>query len=81
MLLAAIDKKGNPQVLSPTKSTAGESVLIEGIESKPSQQITIEQFSSLGIKVHKGKASYKGQPLKTKSEEITTDAPEESLVG
>ncbi|MBI4140014.1 methionine--tRNA ligase [Candidatus Woesearchaeota archaeon] len=81
MLLASIDKKGTPRILSPTKSSPGDDVFIDGAVKKAVKQITIEEYSSLGIKVFKGRASYKSSPLKTIHEEIIADAPEESLIG
>lgn len=81
MLLAAVDKKGVPRILSPTKSSPGDMVFVDCAGQKSAKRITIEEFSSLGIKVFRGRASFKGSPLKTASEEIIVDAPEESLIG
>ena len=57
MLLAG--QGGDTVRVLETQATPGTQVTIEGITQKPMQQIDIDTFLALGLKVEKGKPSYK----------------------
>ncbi len=73
MLLAA-DVKGEPKLVFVEKSKAGDKVFVDGIEPKPKQEISIDDFMSIELFTdNKGNVVYNGKKLKTESEEIKAE--------
>jgi methionyl-tRNA synthetase len=70
MLLAA-EKNGKVRLLELEKSKPGEKVYV--IEPRPEKQATIEDFSKIKFEVKNRKIFYKGQTLKTESEDVVVD--------
>jgi len=78
MLLAADDGKKVGLLLS--KDKPGVSVIVEGVDKKPAQEVTLKDFEKLGLESKNGKVYYKGKVLKTKTEEIYVDKNVEGKV-
>lgn len=70
MLLAA-EQGRKVRVLEARQCTAGESVFAQGIAKKPKEQITIEEFLALGMRVGQGVPQWNGRPLRTKHAFLT----------
>ncbi len=71
MLLAA-DRNGKVIPLEP-KSKPGKQVMVTGIVSKPAQQVTIEEFSSIVLTTKNRIVVYKDKPLHTEEGLVTAD--------
>jgi methionyl-tRNA synthetase len=81
MLLAAENKEGLVEVLSPEKSQVGEKITLTGEAAKPLPEITVDDFFSVPIKVEKQNAVAEGKALATRSEEIKTKDVIDGKVG
>jgi len=68
MLLAAEDSDGKVKIIEPQYSELGAQVYVEGIESKPAEEITIDEFFKAKMKVVNHNVEYKGKPVKTAKE-------------
>jgi methionyl-tRNA synthetase len=71
MLLAADDGKDVGVLIS--KSKPGAHVFIDGIEKRPSKELTIKDFAKFELVSKGGKAYYKDRPLKTGEGEVEVD--------
>ncbi len=78
MLLAA-EKDGVIRLLEAPNSKPGEQVFVEGVTPK-TKEINYDEFASITITTKDNKAVYKNQVLRTKTEEISVDRPDNSKV-
>lgn len=81
MLLAAStkDKLG---ILFVNDAGVGSKVELDGVESKPLHEITIDDFSKVDLRLKDGKISYKEHVLKVGDELVKTEkSPEGARVG
>ncbi|NOX71913.1 MAG: methionine--tRNA ligase, partial [Candidatus Micrarchaeota archaeon] len=80
MLLAAESKEGKLGLLT-SKDEPGAQVFVEGIEQKPAKEVNIKEFSKIKMLASDGKILYKGNVMKTKKGEITTDRKVNGPIG
>jgi methionyl-tRNA synthetase len=81
MLLAAENKEGLVEVLSPKKSKVGEKVKLSDEEPKPKKEITVDDFFKVKIEVEKGIVLCEGKAVVTDSEELKTENVIDGKVG
>lgn len=80
MLLAADTKEG-PKLVLAEESKPGDAVFVDGIDSKPKEEITFEDFMKIEIFTNEnGNIDYKGKKLRTDSEEIRANVKEKVRV-
>ncbi|MCX8175304.1 MAG: methionine--tRNA ligase [Candidatus Micrarchaeota archaeon] len=72
-MLLACEKDGKLEVLSVPWAKPGDKVEIEGVESKPLPQITIEQFFSVRMEVRGGTAYADGKRLAVCGRPVKTE--------
>ena len=70
MLLAG-DDGAVVRVLEAPTAKAGEQVFVNGVNSSPETQITIDDVLAAGLAVHDGVPMYKSEALRTKDGEIS----------
>ena len=70
MLLAA-EQDGSVRVLEARQSSIGESVFADKVVKQPKPEITIDEFSVLGLRVGQGVPQWNGHPLRTKQAFLT----------
>ena len=84
MLLAADDKKQKKIVLlEAPNSKPGSIVFFDGIEPKPKEQVVIDEFLDLKLKVKNNKVVselFPNNEMKTESEDIIVNASDGSIV-
>lgn len=78
MLLAAV-KSGRVKLLEAPNSKHGEPVFVEDADINR-EQISIEEFSKVKMKVKDRKVLYNGKTLKTEKEEISADIEDSAKV-
>ena len=72
MLLAAEDKN-NVGLLTVANSDLGDDVFIYGLEKKPVENLSIDEFIKITLKVKGGSVFYKDKPLQTGKEMVRVD--------
>ena len=72
MLLAAEDKN-NVGLLTVANSEPGDDVFIYGVEKKPVENLSIDEFIKITLKVKGGSVFYKDKPLQTGKEMVRAD--------
>ncbi len=84
MLLAADDKKQNKIVLlEAPNSKPGSIVFFDGIEPKPKEQVVIDEFLELKLKVKNKRVIselFPNNKMKTEAEDIIVKASDDSIV-
>ncbi|MBS3069657.1 methionine--tRNA ligase [Candidatus Micrarchaeota archaeon] len=70
MLLAALDKEGKLEVVSP-EGAAGDKVKIEGEDGKPAAQISFDQFCTLKLEAKNYEVFANGKALLVNGKKVT----------
>jgi methionyl-tRNA synthetase len=74
MLLAATDSDGVVSLLHPQDSSPGETVYADGIEPKPADVLSFDDFQNISMIINgNGEAVYASKTLKTSSNTIISD--------
>jgi len=78
MILAA-EKDDAVKILEAPQSKPGDPVIIDGIIPH-TRQIKLDDFKAIALKTKHKHALYAGKPLRTPTEHITVDVPDDALI-
>ncbi|MGC8940451.1 MAG: methionine--tRNA ligase [Candidatus Nanoarchaeia archaeon] len=81
MLLACEDKNsGQLGILTVSQTDPGADVFVEGVEKKPVQELSLDDFVKITLETKAGSVYYKNKPLQTYKEKIKIEKVSEGEI-